>query len=108
MGRYICEVKKDNSNKELTLVHPKNYNLSTTKAGNGIGFSDKESMNQYFNDHCIEESMLNNGSGFFMLLLLLILVIIIVIIVSSVGNGKGSTTSAGLGIGGSGFGGYYF
>ena len=106
MGRYICEVKKDNSNKELTLVHPKNYKVHSSPSGTGIGFSDKESMNQYFNDHCIEESMLNNGSGFFMLLLLLILVIIIVIIVSSVGNGKGSTTSASSGL--SQFGGYYF
>ena len=105
MGRYICEVKKDNSSRELSLVHPNKYNAFGS--GNGIQFSDQESLNRYFNNHCIEENMLNNGSGFFLLFILFILFIIIFMCVGN-GNSKSSTDVVAEAASKAGFGHYYF
>ena len=118
MGRLLCEMSKNNNKYRLnTYGLPDgvgvDYDKDACKLETGkdcvatIQFSTNDgSYEDYKNNHCIEESLLNNGYGFTMLLLFFLFIIIIIMIVTSFkGKGSGSGSS---GSGTGGFGGYYF
>ena len=91
MGKkYICEVKRDNTNFELELVNTNNFNTvpSSTSEG-GIQFSDRNEMQRYFDRYCISEDKLGNGGGIFVFLFFLLLLIFLVILINQMFNKSG-------------------
>lgn len=97
MGKkYICEVKKDNSDMSLKLVHAKDYPINSKSEVGEIQFNTQYGFDKYFEDNCISEDELkNNGSIFMLLFWLLLFIFIIVIIVQLVMNGTKSSTGGG-------------
>lgn len=97
MGRYICEVKKDNSNNELELVHADKFGTSSSSPG-AIKFNSHGDMYEYFNKHCISEDVLKKeseaGNKLFSILFFILLSIFIGTIVWQMCN-KESTVGTG-------------
>ena len=100
MGKkYICEVKKDNINNELELVHAKHFHTDNSSITEGaIKFSDHNEMHRYFNRHCISEEKLQNSSNsLFMFLFFLLLIIFLVTLICQMFNKSGSGVSSNVG-----------
>ena len=97
MVKYICEVKKDNDNNELELVHTDKYDSIGSGTKNGaIKFKDEDELNRYFRNHCISEVALQQtaqtSSSLFMMLFWILLIIFIVNIVFQMcGSGRMNT-----------------
>lgn len=84
MGKkYICEVRKDNNNKELELIN---------STGSAIKFSTQEDMNTYFNNYCVSEERIknnvNNSYGFIFIIFFIIIIIAILFPMFNNGNGN--------------------
>lgn len=96
MGRYICEVNKDNIDNEIKLVHANRYELSKKqKEHSAIKFDNKHEFHKYLKNHCISEETLREeaqvGNNIFTFLFWLLLLIFIITIIVQVCNGKGSS-----------------
>ena len=63
MGRYICEVKKDNANTQLELIHANNFSSDSSAEPGTIKFSSNSDMYEYFNKYCISEDALREEVG---------------------------------------------
>lgn len=82
MGKYICEVKKDDYNNELELINSKNFSTVISQSSPGtIKFKDYGDMYEYFNKYCISEDVLRkeaeSGNNLFSFLFFILLFIFI-------------------------------
>ena len=97
MGRYICEVKKDNTNNELELVHADKFGTSSSSPG-AIKFNSHGDMYEYFNKYCVSEDVLRKeseaGNKLFSFLFFILLSIFICTIVWQMCN-KGNNSGTG-------------
>ena len=99
MGRYICEVKKDNANMQLELIHAKSFATSSTSEPGVIQFSGTGAMYEYFNKYCISEDSLleevSRGNNLFQFLFFILLFIVIGTIIWQLysKNGNSSTVT---------------
>ena len=100
MGKYICEVRKDDANHELELVHAKHFSLAGTSPPGAIKFKGPGDMYEYFNKHCKSEEALikeaEAGNNLFSFLFFTLLFIFICTIVWQMCN-KGSAGGGGGG-----------
>lgn len=98
MRKYICEVRKDDANHELELVHANKFSLSGTSTPGAITFKDHGDMYEYFNKYCVSEDVLRKeaeaGNNLFSFLFFTLLFIFICTIVWQMCN-KGSTGGVG-------------
>lgn len=75
MVKYICEVNKDSSNNELSLVNKSEYGVKDNDPD--ITFSDSEELNKYLDNHCISESKLKKTNNSFNMFLFILIVVIL-------------------------------
>ncbi len=94
MGRYLCEVVKDNNNNELDLVHHKKYDTQITNKGS-IQFKDNDELDRYFRNHCIsEEAIKKSENNLFTFLFWTLLIIFIITIVTQMCSSKNVDSGA--------------
>ena len=91
MGKYICEVKRDDDQNEIELVHSTKYDLSSSSPEQGaIKFKTADELQRYFINHCISEDTLlqeaKQGSNLFTFLFWILLLIFIITIVFQMYN----------------------
>ena len=97
--KYICEVRRDYSNKELELVKHKDFHTVATGGLEGaIKFKNDHDFHKYFKKYCISEDELKSaesGSSIFMFLFwMLLLIFIITLVFQSCNNGSGQQVSS--------------
>jgi len=99
--RYICEVKRDDINHELELVHTNKFNtkpIHTSGAEGAIRFSSPHEMHKYFHKYCISEDQLqNNENSLFMFLFFILLLIFLVTLICQMFNKSGSGVASSVG-----------
>ena len=98
MGRYICEVKKDNANTQLELIHAKSFATSSTSEPGVIKFNGSGDMYEYFNKYCISEDSLREevarGNNLFQFLFFILLFIFIGTIIWKLYSKNGNSSTA--------------
>ena len=100
MGKYICEVRKDDTSNVLELVHAKHFSsgVSPSPTPGAIQFKGHGDMYEYFNKYCVSEDVLRKeaeaGNSLFSFLFFTLLFIFICTIVWQMCN-KGSSGGTG-------------